>query len=172
MANSYLDKDGLLRQYGTAKAVPEIAGEYRTTGDERVIEFELDLTTLTSSPVIISNTLRFPSANMFIKDVEVMARVAATSSGSGTIDIGLQKADRTTELDYNGLVAAMPKGNVDSVGEINTFTSTTGTYGGALLGTTLTDVGSYLTANYNTAAYQTGIVRVKVRFVGYGTITN
>lgn len=164
---NWLNSDGLYLEFGTTKATVENVGEYKTYGDMSEINIRLDLTTLTSTPVIISQTQKFPTG-MRIARVDVISDTAATGTGA-TLDIGLQKEDRSTELDYNGLVAALPLTSVDSVGE--TTSSTVGsTYAGALIGTSTTDVG-YLTANYNTHTFDTGTANIRIFLYGRGTIT-
>lgn len=169
MANTWKNNDSLYLKYGTALQTAQTAGEFRTNAEMRELWINLDLTTLTSSAAIIADTTFFPTT-MRIAEIVVMTHTAATSSGSATLDIGLQKTDRSTEIDYNGLVAAMPKTSIDLAGETNTLHAGD-TYAGALMGTATTDVG-YLTANYNTAAFTAGVVRVRVRYYGYGTISN
>ena len=164
MVQSYYDNTGLYRKYGPDKATPKVAGEYRTYGQLREIECKIDLTTISSSsatPTILDDIAIVPK-NARIQEVIVIGETAATSSGNGTIDIGFVKTDRVTELDYNGLVAAMAKTAVDTLGEQNNITVGS-TAAGALIGTTLTDTGN-LTANTNTAGYQTGVLKVKVRY--------
>jgi hypothetical protein len=108
-----------------------------------------------------------PKGAMVTK-VELFAEAAVTSSGgTATLDIGLIKKD-DTELDYNGLVAAL---DVDSatdgtgLGTIgNTITLTQGTTSnGVLLGTILTDAG-YLQLNYGTEALTGGVIVVRVSY--------
>lgn len=162
MVQSYYDNTGLYRVYGPDKATASKAGEYRTYGDLREINFKIDLTTVSSSsaaPTILDDNCVVPKGAR-IHQINVIGETAATSSGNGTIDIGLVNTDRTTELDYNGLVAAMVKGSVDSTGENNAL-NVNSTYAGALIGTTTTATGN-LTANTNTAVYQTGVLRCRL----------
>ncbi|SRR5258707_617837 len=162
---SWFNVDKLLLKFGTEKAVPTVAGEYRTYTALHEVEVKVDLTTISSSsttPTILSDVLTIPK-NSRIQEIVVIGETAATSSGNGTIDIGLiQNSDRATEIDFNGLVAAMPKTAVDSLGEQNTI-NVNSTSVGALVGTTVTQIG-LLCANTNTAIYQTGVLKVKVRY--------
>lgn len=162
--------DGLYLEFGTTKSAVDPAGEYKTFGDFREINVRIaDLTTLTSTPAIISQNFKFPTGERIAR-IDVIADVAATSAGAATLDIGLQKDDRTTELDYNGLVAALPVTSIDLVGESTALTAGA-TFGGALLGTSTTDIGAYLTANFNTSAFTAGAVNVRIFLYGRGTIT-
>lgn len=167
-SGTWMNNDGLFLEFGTTKSTVDPAGEYKTYGDFREINIRLDLTALTSTPVIISNNLKFPTGERIAR-VDVISDVAATGAGA-TLDIGLKKDDRSTELDYNGLVAALPLASIDAVGETTSLTAGA-TYAGALLGTSTTDVGAYLTANYNTAAFTAGAVNVRIFLYGRGTIS-
>lgn len=169
VSGNWFNNDGLYLEYGTAKPTIDVAGEYKTYGDMREINIRLDLTTLTTTPAIISQNLKFPNG-MRIARIEVIADTAATSGGTPTLDLGLQKDDRTTELDYNGLIAALALTSIDALGETNSLVvGSTGA--GALMGTVLTDVGAYLTANSNSATYTAGVLNIRIFLYGRGTIT-
>lgn len=166
-SGSWMNADGLYLQYGTAKPVVDVAGEYSTLGDFREINIRLDLTTLTSTPAIISQNLKFPT-EMRIARVDIINDVAATGA-SATLDLGLQREDRTTELDYDGLIAQLAITSFNAAGETQSLTAGS-TGAGALVGTSTTNVG-YLTANYNTTAFSTGAVNIRIFLYGRGTIT-
>src|SRR4051812_34591494 len=102
---SKYDNDGLLRKYGTEKATATTAGEYRTVGAIREIEVKLDLSTInTSTQTILADTTFFPKER--IEEVVIEVQTAAASSGTGTLDVGLISTDRSTEIDYDGFIAA------------------------------------------------------------------
>lgn len=158
---TWLNDDGLYLKFGTAKTDVEVGGEYRTYGELREIEVTIDLTDLTSSAAIISDTTFFPNGAR-IEEVEIVTQTAATSAGSATLDIGLIQTDRSTAIDADGLIAALAKTAVDAAGEKNVVrVGSTGA--GALLGTTTSKVG-YITANYGTAAFTAGVIRVRIRY--------
>ncbi len=93
-----------------------------------------------------------------------------TVGATGTaIDVGLIKTDRTTEIDYDGLLAAAPLGIMDLAGERTIFTaattvpaSATGT--GALIGTTLTYTGHISASRTDSTAFTAGVVWMTVRY--------
>ena len=60
MAQNWLNADSLFLQYGTDKTVPEVAGEFLSYGANRIVEVLIDLTKLTSTAAIQSNTTFFP----------------------------------------------------------------------------------------------------------------
>ena len=154
------NSDGLLVKFGTEKAVATKAGEYRTTGALREIEVKIDLTTLTSSAAIISDQVFFPK--MRIEEVEIVTHTAATSGGAATHDIGLIQTNRTTEIDFEAFANAVAITTMDAAGEKSVLRI--GSSGvGQLVGTTTSNVG-LLTANWNTAAFDTGVIFVRIRY--------
>lgn len=160
---AWMDNTGLYRKYGTEKAQPNKGGEYRTDGPQRMIEVKLTLTDLAATPSIVSDTIFFPKSR--IEKVEIVNETAATSDGSAVLNIGLIRTDRSTEIDYDGIVAAAALSTFNSAGETVTITAG-GTAAGALVGTTTTNVG-YLTADYDTAAFTAGVIRVRIYFAKY-----
>lgn len=171
-SGSWFDGDGLYRQYGTAKATSEVAGEYKTYGDMREINLRIpDLTAVGSTSAagagIISNNVKFPTG-LRIARIDIISDVAATGSGA-VLNLGLIGEDRTTEIDFDGLIAALPVTSFDTVGETTSLTVGS-TYAGALLGTSTSSVG-YLTADYDTAAFMAGALNIRIFLYGRGTIT-
>lgn len=162
---SWLNNDGLYLEYGTQKATPVTAGEYVTYGSLREIEFKLTLADLTEAEVIQSDTAIIP-AGARIEQVEL---VTITAAATGTaIDVGLIRTDRSTELDYNGLIAAEVAADMSAAGEKHVYTQEAGVgagAGGALIGTTLANNG-HITASRTTAtAFTAGVVMVRVKFM-------
>lgn len=162
---AYLDNTGLYRKYGVEKTVGTKGGEYRNDGLLREIEFTIDLTTLTETETPLSDVVFFPK--MRVQEVEV---ITTTAAADGTaIDVGLVQTNRTTEIDFNGLLAAFPTAHMDLAGERIIFTSATtvpasATGTGALIGTSTSAVG-YVTASRTTAtAFTAGVIRVKIRY--------
>lgn len=164
---NWFDNTGLYQEFGVTKTTTENAGEYRSTGDMRELNIRLDLTTLTSTPTIILQNVRFPTG-VRIAEIDVIADVAAVGA-TATLDLGLQAEDRATEIDYNGLIAALPVASIDAVGE-TTKIVVGGTGAGALIGTSTTAIGM-LTANWNTAAFTAGALDIRIFYYGRGTIT-
>lgn len=160
---TYYDGDGLLRKYGTYKAIANPAGEYKTYGPLRTVECKVTLANLTTTvgQTVMSDQVFFPKLRIESVDLEV--ETAATSSGSATFDIGLIQTDRTTEIDYNGFIAAeVLSGVLDTVGKKIIYTAGV-SKAGALIGTTTTNVG-YIVANANTAVFTAGVVYVRINY--------
>lgn len=160
--------DGLHLEFGTDKAVVAKGGEYRNDGQLREIEVKLTLSELTESETIVSDTIYFPK-NVRIQEVEV---ITTTAAATGTaIDVGLvRSSNRTTEIDFDGLLAAFPLGQMNAAGERTIFTaittvpaSATGT--GALIGTTPTNVGHITASRTDSTAFTAGVIFVKIRYL-------
>lgn len=163
MVQSWFNSDGLQLKFGPDKATVGRGGEPRDNGSLRVVEVKIDLTTLGTAAAIIDDNIFFPK-NVRIEEVEIVAETAATSSGSAVLNVGLQRLDRSTQLDYDGLIAALAVTAYDAAGEKNVIrVGSTGA--GALIGTTTTQP-CYITADYDTAAFTAGVVIVRIRYYG------
>lgn len=157
---TWYNNDGLNIKTGVTKGLPNTAGEFATAGALRVTEVKIDLTTLTSTPAILSDVTFFPKS-MRVEEVVATVETAATSSSSGTINVGLIRTDRSTEIDFDGFIAAEVKGSFDTLGKKVTYTNGV-SKAGALIGTTTANVG-YLCAS-STQAYQTGVIAVRIAY--------
>lgn len=173
-SGSWMNGDGLFVQYGTAKTTPETGGDYLSYGANRMIEVLIDLTTLTSTAAIQSNTTFFPappSGQLYIEQVDV---VVETASASGTsFSVGLIQADRSTipsgysTAFVNGLINA----STNAVGDKVSMTAGS-TSAGGLIGTfPAAATGPYYISALSSGTYTTGKVRVRIFYHGVGTIT-
>lgn len=156
---TWTNADGLRIAFGADEGVAGKAGEYRVDGQERVVECVITLTGLGTSAAIQDQFVTLP-AGAFITKVVALVTTAATSGGSATLNVGLQRLDRSTELDYDGFIAAGALATIDAAGDIVEYIQ--GSTGhGALIGTELAYPG-YITADYDTAAFTAGVVRVQI----------
>lgn len=160
------NNDNLRLKFGTEKTVSTKAGEYRTNGQLREVEVKLTLSALTQTETILADVTVLP-AGFRIQEIEVITQTAAATGTA--IDVGLIKAsDRTTEVDYDGFLAAFPTSQMNLAGErtILTAASTvpaTQTGTGALIGTTLA-FPSYISASMTDAtAFTAGVIVLKVK---------
>lgn len=157
---TWTNNDGLTIYYGASESVPATGGEYESDGLWREVEVKLDLTTLTSTAGTVVSRVQIPFGYQLGR-VEVIADTAATSGGSATLDVGFKRMIAGTENDYNGAVAALPLANINVEGELNRLDPGVA-YAGALVGKVVeADEVSLVTANYNTAAFTAGKVRVR-----------
>lgn len=162
---NYLDPDGLFRQFGTDKAIPTTAGDYVNYGDQREIELTIDLTTLTTSPVIQANTTMFPT-NVFIEQVIVDSEVSAT--GGTSFSVGLVQMNRSTVISNTQFLATVPIADHTTAGQRKSYSvGVTGV--GVGVGTTNATQG-YITA-LAAGTYTAGTVKVRIFYRGIGTIS-
>lgn len=156
---THLHGDGLFQKYGTDKATANVAGEFRTVGRLREIEMKINLVALTEAETPVSDVTFFPK--MRVEEVEVVAETGATTGVA--IDLGLVRTDRTTQIDFDGFLAAAPTADYNLAGEKIIYRiGVTGV--GALVGTTTTLPG-YITCSRTTAtAFTTGVLRITIRY--------
>jgi len=157
---AWMNPDGLYKKYGTEKTVVQKGGEYANKGHFREVEIRLDLTTLTQAETIQSDTIFIP-AGVRISEIKVVTHTAAATGVA--IDLGLIRTDRTTELDYDGFLAVFPIASMNVAGETTTLTGGVAT-AGALVGTTLANIG-YITCSATTAtAFTAGVIYVTIKY--------
>jgi len=168
--NTWLNSDGLLVKFGTSEGVSEErAGEYKTYGPLREVEVEIEMTELPDADPFILNDVVVIPKNAQIEEIETVVEVACTGA-TATLDFGLVRLDRTTELDYDGLLANAVLTTLDAVGEKTVYRVGTAT-AGALVGTILANAGR-LTASWDTAAFTAGRVVLRVRYRPEALATN
>jgi len=157
---AWTNSDGLYVKFGTEEATVGTAGEHSDLiGPEHVHEVVITLTSLGTAAARLDEHVAIPAGARITK-IKVINEVAATSGGSATLNFGLQRLDRSTELDYDGFLAAAPLADYNLAGETKEYIiGVTGV--GALVGTTLANPG-YLTADYDTAAFTAGKLRVQL----------
>ena len=157
----YMDIGGLFQKYGVEQTVTNNGGEYRNNGKEREIEVSINLVTLTETETPLSDNIFFP-AGVKITEVEIFVETAAATGVA--IDVGLQRTDRTTEIDYDGILAAFVTATMTVGNKI--VLRKGGTQAGALVGSgvAIANVG-HITASRTTAtAFTTGLIKVTVRY--------
>jgi hypothetical protein len=152
--------DGLLLKYGTAKAVANLGGEYRTYGRLHEVEIKMDLTALNQNEVIQSDITVLPSG-VILQEVEVDVKTAAATGVA--IDVGLTRLDRTTELDFDGIIAALATASMAAGKKI--IISNGSTSAGALIGGSALANPAFVSASATTAtAFTTGYVIITIRY--------
>lgn len=162
--------DGLHVLLGTGEAVATKAGEYETDNGTRITEVILDLLALsTAAPqaggkqCIIADNVTIPNG-AFIERVDVLV-LKETAGANANLDFGLVDQDRTTEIDFNGFLAAADDFNSGTdLGFFQPYQRLDGTLtteGGVLIGTKITNTG-LLCANPETADFTAGVLRLRV----------
>ena len=168
MVQSWNNNDGLYLKFGVDKATANTGGEYRApSGKLHEVEIKITLSALTQTETILNDQIFIP-AGARIHEVELLTQTAAATGTA--IDVGLiRSSNRSTEIDYNGFLAAAPTAVMDLAGERTIYTaattvpaSATGT--GALIGTTLANTGMISASMTDATAFTAGVVHVIVRY--------
>lgn len=184
---SWYDNDGLLRQYGAQKAIPTTAGDYLSYGDTREIEVTITLANLTTTAQLIALTTFMPAgSNVFIEEVTYDTEVGMTVGSATAFSVGLGYiAANPTYTTIGGASLPTPTTISDTAfinGALNATVTTAGqrttltagsTGAGAYIGTSssTTTQANYLTAKSVGGTYTAGVVKVRIRYRGIGTIT-
>lgn len=159
---AYMDSAGLYQKYGTEQTVTAAGGEYVTTGGLREIEFKLDLTKLTATPTVVFGLDNvFMPAGMTIEQIEIIVETAGATGVS--IDIGLTRTDRTTEIDWNGFIAAEVLATLTPAGKKIVYNVGT-SKAGALLGASVGVNPGYITANSTSTLFTAGLLTVRIKY--------
>jgi hypothetical protein len=191
VGGSWFNNDGLFLQFGTQKANPETGGDYHMPGENREIEVSINLANLTTTATAQSITTFFPTgSNVVIEEVQVFTEVGAVGGTSFSVGLGFfsQGTNVTiggntyppvTTIDDIAFVNAMLTATVTSPGQKTVLakgTTAAGNYIGGTPGDLLGSTSSSTTqANYITAkavgTFTAGIVKVRIKYHGIGTIT-
>jgi len=167
---SWTNADGLLVLFGNEQGQLGRAGEYNKLGPEHHTQIVIDLTDLTTSEQILSPTVTIPNGAVIMQVDVTVDEVATSASSTANLDLGLIDQDRTTEIDYDGLLAKADVWLGSAIGTKTEYVVGT-TEVGALVGTPLTNTG-LLSASYDTDAYTAGEIIVDIYWYMPQTVPN
>lgn len=160
----YVNSDGLRVKLPAGAGNVTRGGVHQSSDGKHMTEVFIDLSALPTAAsgdeqIVLENVV-FP-AGAFIEKVEVFVTKEPTTSGSPNLDLGFVRVDRSTELDFNGLLAATDTWETGTdLGTITEYVKGT-TEAGALIGTQLAQDG-LLTASADTADWTAGVIRVRI----------
>ncbi len=165
--NEWLNSDGLLVKFGTDKARVERGGEYSALGNgQHIVSLMIDLASL---PTAASGNEQIQCDNVTIPNGAFLTKVRVTvveepaTVGSPNLDLGLVDQDRSTEIDFNGLLAATDTWETGTdLGTVVEYTHGS-TEVGALVGTKITNTG-LITASADTADWTDGTIKVDIEY--------
>lgn len=157
----WMDNTGLYQEWGVEQATNSKGGEYRNNGNLREIELKINLATLTESETILDNNITMPSG-VRIAGIKVQTVTAAATGAA--IDLGLIRTDRTTEVDYDGLLAAFPTATMNAANETSNFTVPNTAEAGALVGTTTSNPAHFTCSRTTATAFTAGQIIVTVYY--------
>jgi hypothetical protein len=170
---NWLNNDGLYVQYGTTKATPTTAGDYLSYGETREIELTVTLAgTAGGATSILGNTTFLPSG-VFIESVEMDVETAA--AGGTSFSIGTIRSDRATTGTGGTAAGSFITGEVlatvTPAGKKVIYTAGVSAAGTAIGTTTsFTDGFAYLTLT-NVGTFTNGVMKIRIKYRGIGTIT-
>lgn len=189
-SGNWLNADGLYLEFGTTKSTVQDVGEYTGHDGRSVVEIGLDLTTLTTTPTIISQTLFFPPAggtsgansNVWIIERVTLNVDTAVTGSSGLLRVGLIQDDRaTTPTNYaQAFINSETIANMATVGDALLYVGADSIPAGSgqrgiLIGTTPAAATGpyYITANLTSGTFTAGKVRIRIfyRAITGATIT-
>lgn len=166
----WMDPDGLYRQYGVTKAVPTTAGDYLSYGETREIELTLTFANyVPAGTYILANTTMFPT-NVFVEQVETDTEIAL--AGGTSFSVGTMRADRVTPISATAFTNAVLTASNDTAGEKNIYTVPGAAAGGGLLGTTTSFPDGFAYIYITTVGtFTNGVIKLRIKYRGIGTIT-
>lgn len=162
--NTYIDNTGLLQYFGKAQSTSNRWGEENIPGtNKRVTQGSIDLTSLATlasgNQTIVADNVFIPKGAL-IEEIKVTV-TKETTGVNANLNLGLVKEDRSTEYDFDGLLAAADAFNAGTdLGTVTTYNVGT-TEAGAKLGTVLTEA-CLLTAAPETADFTAGVINVRI----------
>ncbi len=165
--NEWINSDGLLVNWGTDRARASRGGEYSRLADgQHLVSVIIDLATL---PTAASGNEQIVADNVFIPNGAFITKLIVTvleeptTSGSPNLDLGLVDQDRSTEIDFNGLLAATDTWETGTdLGTVTEYVKGS-TEVGALVGTQITNTG-LITASADTADWTDGTIKVDILY--------
>lgn len=161
-AGTWVNNDGLPVRFGKANQVDAVVGKPTQYGVEQILEAEIVWDRLPAFGTVPTTGMiygGYPNVSIpkgaLIKSATLQVTTAEAAASSQTLSLGLVNADGSeTNLDDDGLFAALAQSAVDTVGESNTGA-------GALIGTKLAAEG-YLWASVGVANFTTLVARLSV----------
>lgn len=161
-SNIWTNNDGLAVPMGPSEATVTRVGEYNNESGEHWTEADIDLSVLTTgNQTILSDTVTIPNGAFVYRVSVTVTKEPTDASGTANLDLGLIDQDRSTEIDFNGFLAAADAWNSGTdLGRTTTYELGT-TEAGALVGTKITNTG-LLVANAETAVFTAGVIKVRI----------
>jgi hypothetical protein len=155
---TWFNNDKLLVKFGLEEAVAGKGGEFGHVDDTHELELVLTLASVGSAQAIVDENIILPKGAFLEKVVTIPTTAAAGSSS--TLTLGLFKQSDRTTYDADGLTNAQALSTMDAAGETTSIAIGSSAVGSAI-GTKLTE-NCYIGANYGTAAFTDGVLRVRI----------
>ena len=157
----WVNGDGLEVRFGSEKATKRKGGETNAAGDSHEVRLTITGTDVPSTDAPVDKKVLIPSG-AYIESATFVVSTAFTSSGSGTLDIGLMTDDNDgtySTKDNDGINVALAVATLIADASI--------ACNGALVGTTVTDSAGLpmpISYGYNTAVFQAGVGELVIKY--------
>jgi len=163
------NSDGLAVGFGTHSADNE-SSSVTAEGEVVTVKQEIDLTVLADAATALTAS---PQAHViprgsFLMDATIQTVIAATSSGSGTLDIGTWSRGKASEVVdlANGIVDAVTVAEMTTIGEIHLCDGAMLPLASGVTGQVglISDSDVVIAPSYDTGAFQTGVILFVLRY--------
>lgn len=151
---TWTNSDGLFIKFNADEAKEPLGGQVVTAGSRQTLEFVVNASDFNAfANTIVADNVFIPS-NAYIEAAEIYVETAFAGA-TGTLDVGFIRKDRTTEIDYDGIDAAVAVAALAAKALI--------TCDGALIRSRLSNAG-LVTVRNNTADFTVGKATIKIHY--------
>jgi hypothetical protein len=151
---TWTNADGLYIRYNTNEAAEKLGGMENNVGNRHTLTFNIEASDFAAVGTnTILDSVYLPN-NAYIEGVQIFVETAFAGS-TGTLDIGLIRRDRTTEVDYDGLDAVVALSALEAKDFVECD--------GVLIRTRLSN-SAFVTVRNNTADYSAGKATIRVYY--------
>lgn len=162
----WTNSDGLRVPFHRELGATTKSGEFATAaaGDQHVLEISIpDMTALGTGATVLDHFAVIP-VGARVEKVEIIPTTACTGGAGSVLNVGIVRLDRTTAIDIDGFVAALPVASFNAVGETVSLTQGQ-SYAGVLTGTTIgATYAGIVVADYDTDAFTAGAIKIKIYY--------
>ena len=152
---TWTNEDGLLLRFGVDRAAERVDGIAQRKVQQLVVDLPSAAALADTDTAAVAGDVTFIPAGANILSAVFVVDTAFTSSGGGTLDIGLKQA-AGTNIDDDG---------IDSAVAVAALGARQGVLcDGAMIGDKL-EFDSYVMFTYDTAVFQTGAGRLIIEFM-------
>ncbi len=151
---TWTNNDGLLIKFNAEEAKERLGGQVVTAGNRQTLEFVVTAADFdAANNTIVADSVFLPS-NAFIEEAEIYVETAFAGA-TATLDVGLVRKDRTTEVDFDGIDAAVAVAALAAKALIQCD--------GALIRSRLSN-SALVTVRNNTADFSAGKAVIKIHY--------
>lgn len=151
---TWTNSDGLYLKFNADEAKAPLGGQVVTAGNRQTLEFVVNASDFNAfANTIVADSVFIPS-NAFIEAAEIYVETAFAGA-TATLDVGFVRKDRTTEIDFDGIDAAVAVAALSAKALI--------TCDGAMIRSRMSNPG-LVTVRNNTADFTAGKAVIKIHY--------